>query len=476
MTVHFAALDWIVVALFFAAVLALGLSARLKQNSVLQFLAAGRALTLPLFVATLVSTWYGGILGVGEAITTFGIGTWLLLGVPYYIFGLVYALWLAPRVRTEQQLSLPERLELRWGKGVGLVGGCLVLLLALPATQVYMLAVLIRVFTGWPILWCLILGGLTVSGFLLKGGLLADVRVGVLAFLLMFVGFFALDAFAVIRHAPATIVPTLQAHEALHITGGIGPLGVATWFILGAWTLVDPAFHQRVTSSASPAVGRKGVLISVLCWMVFDILSTTAGLYALALLPKVPDDPVALFPAFGDAILPAGLKGLFFIGMAGTIVSALAGYTLVSGVTIGREIAARIKPGLDTTVTAWSRAGLFLASALAIVVALTVPSVVDIWYAYNGAIVGPLLIPVCLAYMAKESRLTPLAISSSMITGCGIAIGWGLYARRTNNPEMNVSFLRETFSLGTLVPAFAVSAAVLGLSVLLRGAKTGDTR
>ena len=77
-----APLDMGVVGLFIVAILALGFSARLRENSVLQFLAAGRALTLPAFVATLVSTWYGGILGICESVSYYGVGTWLLMGVP----------------------------------------------------------------------------------------------------------------------------------------------------------------------------------------------------------------------------------------------------------------------------------------------------------------------------------------------------------------------------------------------------------
>ncbi len=89
-------IDLVVVALFLGALFALGFSAKLKQNTVLQYLAAGRSLSLPVFVATLVSTWYGGILGIGESVSYFGLGTWLLLGVPYYLFGILYSLILAP--------------------------------------------------------------------------------------------------------------------------------------------------------------------------------------------------------------------------------------------------------------------------------------------------------------------------------------------------------------------------------------------
>jgi len=57
-----------------------------------EYLLAGRKLSLPGFVATLVATWYGGILGIGENTYAYGLQTWFILGFPYYVFALLYAL------------------------------------------------------------------------------------------------------------------------------------------------------------------------------------------------------------------------------------------------------------------------------------------------------------------------------------------------------------------------------------------------
>ncbi|HEY0866380.1 MAG TPA: hypothetical protein VGE01_03320, partial [Fimbriimonas sp.] len=184
MTLH--PIDGAVVALFLAAILALGFSARLRDNSILQYLAAGRSLSLAAFVATLVSTWYGGILGIGESVSYYGWGTWLLMGVPYYVFALFYALWMAERVRGSEQISLPERLHARWGRGVGVVGAILVFLLALPAAHVLMLGVLVRAFTGWDLAWAVGVAAVAGALFLYRGGLLADVRASLLAFVMMY--------------------------------------------------------------------------------------------------------------------------------------------------------------------------------------------------------------------------------------------------------------------------------------------------
>ncbi len=60
-------LDLSIIAIYFVFVIALGFykSKKSATNSN-NYILAGRKLSLPGFVATLVTTWYGGILGIGE--------------------------------------------------------------------------------------------------------------------------------------------------------------------------------------------------------------------------------------------------------------------------------------------------------------------------------------------------------------------------------------------------------------------------
>lgn len=483
---HLSTLDYVVVSLFLAGILALGFSARLRSNSMLQFLAAGRSLTLPVFVAALVSMWYGGILGMGESVAAFGLGTWVLMGVPYYVFALVYALFFAERVRGADQLTIPERLGLRFGKPVALLAAALVFLLAVPAAHVLMLGALMQSVSGMPLLPCLFIGGAFGLSFLYRGGMLADARVSLLAFVAMYVGFAAIDIWCLSHQSLGSVLASLPDKNMLRWDGGMGTVYVSSFFILGAWTLVDPGFHQRVASSATPAVGKRGVLISIGFWFLFDMLTICAGIYAVA--AKTGASSLSIFPALGNAVLPPGLKALFFCGMVGTIVSAFVGYSLVAGTTVGRELAGRIKPTMtDRQQTAWSRVGISVAAVIAILLARSIESVVALWYSWAGAVVGALLIPVAVAYLGRErSRTSGRAIFLSMLVAFAASLVWMIYGLTHGNPYLEVVFLRSgsgwslfapdeknahltamlqkgaKFSLGTLLPGLILSALVIG--------------
>ena len=458
-------LDTAVVALFLIAILALGFSARLRDNSILQYLAAGRALSLPAFVATLVCTWYGGILGVGESVQTYGTGTWLLLGVPYYVFALLYAWFFAKRVRGAEQISIPERLANKWGKAAGVVSAILIFLLAVPAAHVLMLGILAQTVTrSANLTLCVVVSTLVGTLFLYRGGLLADVRASILAFVMMYVGFAVIVGYCLWHFPPSTTFPRID-RKLFDWSGGQGYLNVIGFFLLGAWTMIDPGFHQRVASSKDPPTGRAGVLVSVGFWFLFDVLSMTVGLYAVALVHPTPENGLYLYPALGDQVLPSGLKAVFLCGMLGTILCAMVAYTLVSGATLGRDIVARLRPAsTDAQVKNWTRAGFGVACLVAILLALKIDSVVDLWYQWGGSVEGALLIPVTAAYIPRfQLQASPRWVVGSMATAFFVSFLWLLEGKRTGNPYLVVYLAGQEFSLGTLIPGLSVSALVLTL-------------
>ena len=130
-------IDAAIVIGFLAACLALG--ARVRREEDLEgWILAGRALTLPVFVATLVPTFYGGVLGIGEFTWSSGLSNWTVMALPYYVFAVLYAMLLAGRVRMTAGLTIPDHLESAYGRPMALLGALLVFLLASPADELLM--------------------------------------------------------------------------------------------------------------------------------------------------------------------------------------------------------------------------------------------------------------------------------------------------------------------------------------------------
>lgn len=422
MTVRLSTGDWAVIALYLAAVLVIGFRATRRSSSAGEYLLAGRSLTLPLFVMTLVSTWYGGILGVGEFSYLYGISNWVIQGVPYYVFAALFALLLAGRIRSGNTTTIPDVLERSYGRPAALLGAVLTFLLTTPAPYVFMLGILLQVVTGWPLLLCMIAGIAATTVYLFAGGFRADVNTDVFEFLVMFGGFAVILPYAWSGFGgwDALVQAVPPAHLTWH--GGNSPQFIVVWFLIALWTLVDPSFHQRCNAAASPAVARKGILVSILFWMVFDGMTATAGLYARAVLPEL-ETPVMAFPLLAEAVLPPVAKGFFYAGMLATIMSSVNTVAFISATTLGRDIVWRMRGGGDDVVRRFTRWGLLVTSVLAIALCFVIPSVIRQWYTIGTVIVPGLLVPLVTSYFDRL-RVGGSTALLAMAGGWGVSLGW----------------------------------------------------
>jgi SSS family solute:Na+ symporter len=444
--IHLSPPDIIVIILYLAAVLFVGYRATRKAKaSEEDFLLAGRSLTLPIFIMTLVSTWYGGILGVGEFSYRYGISNWFIQGLPYYIFAAIFALFLAKKIRATNLYSIPDKLELAYDRKTAILGSVLTFILMTPAPYILMLSVFLQMIFGWNLFVSLIVTAIVAISYLYWGGFRADVQTDVLEFILMFVGFaviipFSFTKFGGFEFLKANLPP-------LHLTwhGGNSAQYIIVWFFIALWTLVDPAFHQRCYAAKDGKVAQRGILISIIFWFIFDFMTATAGLYARAALPNLAD-PMMSYPMLAEAVLPPIAKGMFYVGMLATIMSTLNTLAFVSAQTLGRDIFGRlwtanrgfqIESGLSkqsertshisyrtsSIATTWTKVGLVISFLLSVAIALLIPSVIQLWYTIGTVVIPGLLVPLMASYF-ERLRISSRYAFLAMLFGWLTSLSW----------------------------------------------------
>ena len=466
MTVTLTAADAAIIMVYFAAVVFIGfMASRVSRRAsaapaggAIEYLLAGRSLTTPVFVMTLVSTWYGGVLGVGEYTYRFGISNWLVQGVPYYIFALLFALILAKRIRATNFATIPDKLHHAYGRRTAVLGAFLTFLLMTPAPYALMIGVLLQLVSGWSLWVCVIIGTVVTSIYLGLGGFRSDVNTDILEFFLMFLGFAVIIPFAAVKFGGYEFI---RSHvPALHLTwnGGAPVQFVIVWFFIALWTLVDPSFHQRCYAARSGEVARRGILWSIVFWIIFDALTTTAGLYARAALPHL-DQPVMAYPMLAEITLPPIAKGLFYVGMFATIMSTLNTQVFVSATTLGRDIVLRLRgwnaESLELRYTRW---GIPVTGILSVIMALVVPSVIQLWYIIGTAIIPGLLVPLVTSYFPRLTVRARYAFFS-MLLGWMTSTGWLLagWAQQLGSTE------HYPLGIEPMFPGVFVSLCVWGI-------------
>ncbi len=399
-SISFAEIDLFLIFTYFLVVLILGFRAKRKTiDNPESFILAGRKLTLPGFVATLVVTWYGGILGIGEYSYQYGLSTWFVFGLPYYIFAVLFGILLAGKIREGNSLTIPDRLYENFGKSSGIFGSILISIISSPAPYLLMIGILLNLIFGWSLEFSIIIGALLSVAYVYYSGFAAVVLTDKLQFLFMFGGFFLLFWFAVIEYGGANLFSSSLPDHYFTWHGGNSLGYIFVWFFIALWTMIDPAFHQRCAAAESPAVARKGIFLSVGFWFLFDFLTVISGLYARVLLPDI--DPVQAYPLLAEAVLPPIAKGIFFIGLLSIIMSTIDSLTLISGATIGRDLVWRLKNNPAQNSIVYTKNGIIITLLMAILIAYLIPSVIGIWYTFGSILIPSLLIPVVSTYFQR---------------------------------------------------------------------------
>lgn len=415
--------DFVIVSVYLCGLLTVGLFRRARRDSdAVSFIIGGRVLTLPAFVASLVSTWYGGILGIGEFSYNYGIATWLVFGVPYYLAALLFAIFLAKKARESKLLTIPDRLERAYGRTAAGLGTAVIFLMTVPAAYVLMAGVLIQVVFGWP-LWAGILAGTLFSLIYVHfGGFNSVVRTDLLQFGLMFAGFAILLVVSISKFGGVSYLTANVPPDHFRWHGGNDGWYIAVWYVIALATLIEPAFYQRCYAVKSVGTARKGIMISILCWAVFDFMTTACGLYARAALPDLTE-PIASYPELATLVLPVGLLGLFMTALLATVMSTIDSYSFLAASTFGRDLIWRFFGVPEGRITYWTRWGLVVSTAIAVVLALFFESVVDIWHHFGSVGTPALLVPLFTSYVGNRRMPPRWTVISILLSGI-VSLVW----------------------------------------------------
>ena len=388
-------LDCAVILLYLVLLVFLGLTrSRTSRSNQREYILTGRRLSLPGFVATLVATWYGGILGVGENTFNYGIQTWFIFGLPYYVFAALFALFIAGKIRQLEFISIPDQFNKRYGKYPGILSAVFLLFLASPAPYILSIGILIQFLFGISYVWALLIATTLSLIYIWFGGFGAVVRTDIMQFILMFSGFILLIIFAWIKiGSPVYLLRNLPETH-LSPTGGQSFQFIAVWFFIALWTFIDPGFYQRCAAAQTPRIARNGIFLSIVFWFAFDMLTLFSGLYARLALDG--NNALFSFPLLGQQLLPPILYGLFLTGIIATIMSTIDSLGLISAVTFGRDIVWRLKN--QSNPTRLTQYGLVVMAGIAVILAWKLPSVVKLWYMLGSIMVPGLLLPFLLTF------------------------------------------------------------------------------
>ncbi|GIK60773.1 MAG: sodium:solute symporter family protein [Ignavibacteriota bacterium] len=461
--ISFSFVDVLIILSFFSILLFIGFySGRKTKTDASDYLLSNRSIGLFLFIAINVSTWYGGILGVGEFSYRYGLVSWFTQGFPYYIFAFLFAIFFAKKIREASLFTIPDKLSQMYGKNVGLISAIIVFILVSPAPYLLMTGSLFSLIFKIDLLPSLLISMILSLVYLVRGGFRSNVYVDVFQFFVMFGGFILVVVYSGMKFGTIDFLSSSLPENHLKITGGMSSTFLIVWFLIALWTFADPGFHQRCYAAKTGNIAKWGIIISIFFFALFDFLTTTTGLFAKAILPNL-ENPVLSFPLFAEKVLPDGIKGIFYAALFATIISTQVSFLFLSGTTIGRDFIyrgvvplLRTKPD-ESKLKTYTVVGLIISGIIAILLAYFIPSVIQIWYTIGSLFIPGIIFPVVSAYYSIL-RIDKKIILLEMITAIVVSTGW--YFLRNEFSSIPVINEVEPMLVGL---AFALGIHVFGI-------------
>jgi SSS family solute:Na+ symporter len=411
-----ATIDYIIISLYLVGMVGVGLWFAKKHSDFEDFFLAGRSLTTPLLITTLISTYYGidVLFGDSQLGFTNGVVAWFAYARPTYAFFLIAAFLLAHRLREENFKSLPDILDKYYGKKTRYVGAVTSFIYSLPALSLYGFGMLSDVILGWePIMGMLVLGGIALI-YTITGGFWAVALTDSIQFVLMCV--ILAMAFPFAMNLIGGFDSMIEVLEPSYFDT-LGDMSI--WLIIiyastGLSILVEPTFYQRIFAAKSYKNVRNALVIGIFIWGSYDWIITILAMAAKVAVIQgtLPVDvaPDAALLTIMVAALPAGALGLFLAGVLATEMSTLDSYCLVAGGNVAYDIyKPAFKPSAtDKELIKTTRYGILLSWVLGFAMAISFDQMLGLWVFMASILISSVLAPILLGMYVPKFR-KPLA-------------------------------------------------------------------
>jgi len=346
----FGIIDSTIVAVYLASTVVIGLFTRRYIRGIADYLVAGRGLGTYVAVATMVSTGLGLVTvmyfseeGYKNGFSPFIVG--LISGFGYLMIGKTG--FIMARLRRLRVMTAPEFYELKYTRGVRILGGCI---LALAGTlNMGLFPILGSKFiigiTGIPLEYVNITMTILIVIVLIYtvlGGMVSVVLTDFVQFLMLSIGLVGGTYFVFAKVGWENIVSTIQANMGIDGFSPIandhfGPIWLVYMLIVSMIGCTWQPTAARAYSSESPRVAKRVYLISGLMLVGRALIPMFWGAAALAFLGPGKDAAWAM-PHMISQILPVGLLGIVAAGMLAAFMSTHDSYLLAWSSVIVRDV------------------------------------------------------------------------------------------------------------------------------------------
>jgi SSS family solute:Na+ symporter len=493
--------DYLLVALYFAFVLGIGIMAKRSVSTSIDFFLSGRSLPAWVTGLAFISANLGAveIMGMSANGAQFGIPT-----VHYFWIGAVPAMLflgvvMMPFYYGSKVRSVPEFMRKRFGTGAHLVNAIsfAVAQLLIAGINLFLLAKIVNILLGWNLYISLVVAAIVVLSYITLGGLSAAIYNEVLQFFvivaallpLTLVGLHKVGGYGGLKDAitktgndvdlqlhswPGTNLTGIES-PVLSVIGLVFGLGFVLSF--GYWT-TNFVEVQRAMASSSISAAQRSPIIGAFPKMFVPFIVIFPGMIA-----AVVASEVANAKASGDEnfdynnsllylirdLLPNGMLGIAIAGLLASFMAGMAANISAFNTVFSYDLWETyvVKNRTDDYYLRIGRVATVAATVIAIgtaLIARNYQNIMDDLQTLFGFFNAPLFATFILGMFWK--RMTPTAGWTGLVSGTLAAIFVGVISTDVLGP-MSLDLIALSGQGASFVAAGAAFVVDILVSVIV---------
>ncbi|MFF4898495.1 sodium:solute symporter [Streptomyces sp. NPDC001068] len=432
------AVDYTVIVLYLAGMLAMGWWGMRRARSKSDFLVAGRRLGPAMYSGTMAAIVLGGastIGGVGLGYRYGLSGAWMVFTIGLGLLAL--SVFFSARIARLKVYTVSEMLDLRYGGRAGVISGVVMwaytLMLAVTSTIAY--ATIFDVLFDMNRTLAIVIGGSIVVAYSTLGGMWSITLTDMVQFVVKTIGVLLLLLPIAVVKAGGFSEMKAKLPTSYFDPLGIGGSTIFTYVLIYTFgMLIGQDIWQRVFTARGDRTAKWGGTVAGTYCLVYALAGAVIGTAAKVMYPKLgsPDDA---FATIVKDELPVGVRGLVLAAALAAVMSTSSGALIACATVANNDIWSRIRGRAgsgDHDEVRGNRVFILIMGVAVIGTAIALNNVVEaLTVAYN-LLVGGLLVPILGGLLWKRGTVQGAlaAVTVGGLAVIGLMAGYGILANK----------------------------------------------
>ncbi|MFI9769242.1 sodium:solute symporter [Streptomyces sp. NPDC052415] len=427
------AVDYTVIVVYLAGMLAMGWWGMRRAKSKSEFLVAGRRLGPAMYSGTMAAIVLGGastIGGVGLGYQYGLSGAWMVFTIGLGLLAL--SVFFSARIARLKVYTVSEMLDLRYGGRAGVISGVVMwaytLMLAVTSTIAY--ATIFDVLFDMNRTLAIVLGGSIVVAYSTLGGMWSITLTDMVQFVVKTIGVLLLLLPIAVVKAGGFAEMKAQLPTEYFDPLGIGGETIFTYVLIYTFgMLIGQDIWQRVFTARGDRTAKWGGTVAGTYCLVYALAGAVIGTAAKVLYPNLANADDAFATIVKDE-LPMGVRGLVLAAALAAVMSTSSGALIACATVANNDIWSRLRGlakgsaeehGEERDEVRGNRAFILIMGVAVIATAIVLNNVVEaLTVAYN-LLVGGLLVPILGGLLWKrgtaQGALASVAVGGLAVVG-----------------------------------------------------------